>query len=168
MWLLFILVYSIVICFALGALSLAPWLPSSKHELDRALALLAVRKGDVLYDLGSGDGRIVFAASQLGADARGIELALPLVLVCWLRSRLRKSTARFYWGNFLKRDISDANAVYVFGRPSTNKHLLRKKLEASLRSGSRVVSYAFPIEGWDAEVVDKPSPKAMVLYLYRR
>jgi len=157
-----------LIPLAIAGISFAPWVPTWRADVDRALQLAALKPGEVFYDLGCGDGKAVFAAAKLGAHATGIEIAWPLYLFCQIKKLLFSSSARFKLGNLFHLDISDADVIYIFGMPKTIQQKLRDKLERELKPGTRVVSYAFPIHGWEAITKDKPTPKQMSLYLYRR
>lgn len=120
--------------------------------------------GDVVYDLGSGDGRIVIEAAKRGSQGVGIE-ADPL-RVLWSRMMLRLSgvshKTRIVWGNFFDSKLTDATVVTLFLMPHTNARL-GPKLKKELAPGSRVVSYVWKIEGWVPSVSDKE--KEMYLYV---
>ena len=127
----------------------APWVPASRAAVRRMLDLAEAGPGDVVYDLGCGDGRvIVTAARRYGARAVGIEVD-PLrylwcqLLITVLRCR-REVSVRF--GDFFTRDLSEADVVVCYLLPETNRRLL-EKLEAELAPGARVVANVFAIEG---------------------
>jgi len=117
----------------------------------------AVNATDVLYDLGSGDGRVVIAAARRGARAVGIEIDAQLVQ----DSRDRAFTAgvgertAFFWQDALKADLGAATVVTLYLFPEINAKLARKFL-AELRPGARVVSHRFPIADWAANRVLAP------------
>lgn len=158
----------VLLPLAVAGISFAPWVPTWTEDIRRALLLAKLQPGEVMMDLGSGDGKAVFlAAKEFGAKAIGIELAWPL----WLWSQLRRLWAagdtKFILGNLFKSDISQADVIYVFGMPNKMKDKLRKKLEHDLKPGARVVSYSFSIPGWQPVLRDKPAGKLSV-YLYQR
>ncbi len=142
----------------------AMYLPTPKNIVDKMLDLAEVGKNDVVYDLGSGDGRIVISAAEKGAQAVGVEA--DLIRTYWSRIRARRSAAgkrvRIIWGDFFKNSVADATVVTVYQGEGINKKL-RQKFEEELRPGSRVVSFSFKFEGW--EVAEK-HPDADI-YLYR-
>jgi ribosomal protein L11 methylase PrmA len=113
------------------------------------LDLATVTPADLLYDLGSGDGRIVIAAAKRGARAVGVELDGKLVQ----DSRDRAFTAgvadraRFVWNDVLKEEIRDATVVTLYLFPELNDKLAVKFL-AELRPGTRIVSHRFRIANW--------------------
>lgn len=137
------------------------------------LELAEVGPADILYDLGSGDGRIpILAAQEFGCRAVGIELDRDLfeysarrVLELKLQSRVS-----FVHGNFFEADLSAATIVVLYLLSAVNGHL-RARLASQLRAGSRVVAIDFDVPGWRAErtvSVVSDGNVEYVLYLYRR
>lgn len=105
---------------------------------------------DVVYDLGSGDGRIVVeAAKTYHARAVGVEADPLRVLFSRLAIALRhlNGQAKVVWGNFFHVDLSEATIVTLFLSQDTNRRLM-PKLMAELRPGTRVVSHVWTFEGW--------------------
>lgn len=155
---------------AIAGWSFAPWVPIWSKDLPRVFALARLKPGEIFYDLGCGNGKTVFyAAEQYAAKAIGIELSFPLWLTCRLRQIVRRTPrVTFKLGNLFRQDLSSVDVIYVFGMPEKLQHKLRAKLERELKPGSRVVSYTFPIAGWQSTKVDKPSPKDISIYLYQR
>jgi hypothetical protein len=156
----------LVASIALGAVSFAPWVPSRRRDVARVTSLAALRPGDVLYDLGCGDGRIVVAAARLGVRAVGIELAVPL----WAIAKLRvlaggKGNATVRFGDLFAARLDDATVVYCFGVPRTLAQKLRAKLLAELAPGTRIISYAFPIEGLSPTRINRRDGE-LPLFLY--
>jgi precorrin-6B methylase 2 len=144
----------------------APWLPTPKSSVRRMLEIAEVNSDDVLYDLGSGDGRIiVMAAEEFGAKSIGIE-ADPL-RVFWARRKIKKrglqDRTEVIRGNFFKTDLSDATVVTLYLGHKVNMKI-REKLAEDLKPGTRVVSYRFLVSGWTPVLTsDDPS-----VYLYVR
>jgi predicted RNA methylase len=109
------------------------------------LAMASVKPGDVVYDLGCGDGRVIVAAARRhGARAVGIEIdplryvwCQVLITVLGLRRRVR-----VVYGDFFSQDLGEADVVVCYLLQSTN-HKLQGKLVRELRPGARVVSNAF-------------------------
>ncbi|MBI4407823.1 MAG: class I SAM-dependent methyltransferase [Candidatus Kerfeldbacteria bacterium] len=166
-WVVFVVLLLVLIPIALAGISFAPWVPTWQSDIDRALRLAAVKPGETVYDLGCGNGKVVFAAAKLGAHAVGIEIAWPFYLWCQVSKLIRHaSLAHFKLGNLFKADLRTVDVVYVFGMPDNIKHKLAKKLLAELKPGSRVVSYAFHIPGLPNEYKDKPQGK-MSVFVYR-
>ncbi len=131
-------------------MSIAPFVQTPLEVAKKMLDLSQIKPGEILYDLGCGDGRlIILAAKDVGAKSTGIELREDLV------ERARTEIKRFnledkvkvIQGNFFDVNISDANVVTLYLTSSANERL-RPKLEAELKPGARVVSHDFKVPGW--------------------
>jgi len=165
-----ILLLSILATVAIAANSLAPWVPTKKKDLPRILRLSQPRKGQKFYDLGCGNGKVAFYAFRHSqADIIGIELALPFYLICKIRQLSnRGKRLKFIFGNLYRRDLSAADAVYIFAASSDKlSGKITNKLKRELKPGARVITYAFPIPGWKAETMDKPGETDIAIYLYK-
>ncbi|PIP34180.1 hypothetical protein COX69_00105 [Candidatus Falkowbacteria bacterium CG_4_10_14_0_2_um_filter_48_10] len=152
-----------------ATLSLAPWVPAKKKDLPRIKAALALRSGETVYDLGAGNGRVaIYLAGQTSARVVGVELALPLYLICrgrWFFSRPPRPT--FIFRDFFRLDLRAANAVYVFGLPEKLAGRFSRKLLSELKPSARVVSYVFPIAAWRPVRVDKETAADLPIYIYQ-
>lgn len=156
--------------FAIGGHSAAPWLPLWRRDVRRMLTLARIQPGELLVDLGAGDGRIVvMAAEEFGAKAIGYEIAyLPYFyarFIIVVRNLRGKATVQCK--NFFKVQLDQADIVCAFLTPD-GMAKLKPKLEKEIKPGARVVSYAFPIPGWEPVVRDKPTEKQTAIYLYQR
>jgi precorrin-6B methylase 2 len=142
----------------------APWARTSLEKVDRMLQLADVQPGETVVDLGAGDGRIVIrAARRFGARAIGVEVD-PLrwwIANLAIRALGLRGRARVVRGNMFAYDLGEADVVTLYLLQGTNQQL-RPHLEEGLRPGARVVSHAFPVEGWTPLVVDREQR----LYLY--
>lgn len=124
--------------------------PTRHSVADAMLQLAGVTAKDTVYDLGSGDGRIVILAAQkYGARGVGIEIDGKLVETARQIAREGGVADRvsFIEGDLFTADISAATVVTMYLSPSVNQRLA-PKLRAELRPGTRVVSHQFPIAGW--------------------
>jgi SAM-dependent methyltransferase len=155
---------------ALAAASLAPWVPTWKKDLPRIFKLANLNPGEIFYDLGCGNGKVVFyAAKNFPIKAIGIELAFPLYLTCKLRQLFNyKKNLKFWNKDIFKVDLSPADVIYIFGTPKPIQQRLKQKLEKELKPGARIISYAFPFNEWQPKIIDKPSDKDINIYLYQR
>jgi SAM-dependent methyltransferase len=126
----------------------------TRHNIAEAMLTLAgVSKDDVVYDLGSGDGRLPILAAQLhGARGVGIEIDPKLVAISQANARDAGVADRvtFIEGDLFTADISDATVVTLYLSLSVLRQL-EPKLRSELRSGTRIVSHQFWIPGWPAE-----------------
>jgi len=129
--------------------SLAPYVPSPHKIVERMLELADVKRTDTVYDLGSGDGRIIVtAAEKFGARAVGVEIDPELVQKseARLKELSLENRVKVIQGSFMEVDLSPASVVTLYLLTSVNK-MLRPNLE-NLKPGSRVVSHDFQIDGW--------------------
>jgi len=122
----------------------APYVPSTTTVSEIMIKLAHIKKGETVYDLGSGDGRLLFLASRLGATAVGLEINPYLVLLSNIKAFFspQRKTVRTYWKNFWRADFRKADVVFVYLLPWRMKQLETKLLE-EMKPGSRVVSNSF-------------------------
>jgi len=113
---LLILCVVVLVCFGLVVMFGAPYVPSLKPHVAAALDLLDLKKGDLLLELGAGDGRVMVAALERGQRVIGYEINPILALIAWLRVRRYGKRAKVVWGDaFRAQWPDDARAVYLFG-----------------------------------------------------
>lgn len=126
------------------------YLPTPQHAVQAMLRLAGVTAKDVVYDLGSGDGRIPIAAAQLhGARAVGIELDTRMLELsrCNARAAGVGALVEFRQQDLFKADLREATVITLFLFPELNMRL-RGKLLAELRPGTRIVSHRFGLGDW--------------------
>lgn len=133
-----------------------PYYPSPENVVDAMLQLAELRKDDVVYDLGSGDGRIVIAAAkQYGVKAVGIEIDPKLIKQSEENARKAgvAELVTFRRQDLFQADISEATVVTMYLLPAVNL-ALRPKLLKELKPGSRVIAHNYGIGRWgpDKEV----------------
>jgi SAM-dependent methyltransferase len=136
---------------------------------DAMLALARVTKSDVVYDLGSGDGRIVvLAAQKYGARAVGIEIDHRLVEISRTVAREGEVSDRatFVEGDLFTADISKATVVTMWLSTSVNLRL-EAKLKRELKPGTRIVSRQFPIGSWAPDQTTKVGDETLRLWTVR-
>jgi 16S rRNA G966 N2-methylase RsmD len=153
---------------------LAPYYPTPESIVQKMLRLGELKPGEKMFDLGSGDGRIVImAARKFKADATGIELDKDL----WRLSSGRikslgiERRARIVNGDIMKQDYSSADLLTVYLLPGSNGKL-RPLLEQQLKKGARIVSHDFEFADWTPEktehIEDDGEGRSHTLFLYRR
>jgi SAM-dependent methyltransferase len=123
--------------------------PTRHNIADAMLRLAGVTKNDVVYDLGSGDGRIpIIAAQKYGATAVGIELDPRLVEISWRIANEAEVASRvsFIVGDLFEADLSKATVLTMYLSPSIMK-MLEPRLRA-LKPGTRIVSHQFAMAHW--------------------
>ncbi|MFB6274211.1 MAG: cyclopropane-fatty-acyl-phospholipid synthase family protein [Salinibacter sp.] len=130
-----------------------PYVPTSTPVVNRMLKMANVDKNDVVYDLGSGDGRIVIqAAKQYGARGVGIEIDPDLVRKARRNAREAgvSDLVEFRKADLFKTDLSEATVVTMYLLPSVNLKV-RPKLFKELEPGTPVVSHDFDMGKWIPE-----------------
>jgi precorrin-6B methylase 2 len=142
----------------------APWLPTPKKKVREMLELADVTPEDIVYDLGSGDGRIVImAAKEFGASSVGIEI--DPIRFWWSQCRIKRNRvnhkAKVIKSNFLEINLEEATVITIYGGIKINEQI-KEKLESDLKSGTRIVSYFFKLEGW----IPVKTKKESSLFLY--
>jgi SAM-dependent methyltransferase len=142
-----LLIFGLALILANGLVLLrgAPYLPSLKPHIKTALNLLELKPGQIVYDLGCGDGRFLKAAASRGYKAIGYELNPFMFAYCWLTTR-RRQNIELHFGDFWQADISKADAVYVFLLDKYMKQL-DDKLKSSGKKGLKLASHTFKIPG---------------------
>jgi protein-L-isoaspartate O-methyltransferase len=153
---------------------LAPYYPTPETIVEKMLDFGQLKAGEKMFDLGSGDGRIVImAAERYHADATGIELDGDLYISS--EAKIHKlglqKTARIVHGDILKQNYSSANLITVYLLPESNIKA-RPLLEAQLKPGTRVVAHDFEIGGWKPvktmTIPDDGEGRSHTLFLYIR
>jgi len=136
-----------------------PFVPTPIEVVDKMLEMAEVQKDDVVYDLGSGDGRVVIrAAKKYGARGVGIEMDQTLL------DKARKSAeaegvshlVEFRAEDALKTDLSPATIVTLYMLPWFNQ-AMKPNFRKYLKPGSRIVAHDFGIEGWKPDKTEKLS-----------
>ena len=155
---------------------LAPFVATPTSVVRQMLILADLKPGEVLYDLGSGDGRaIIMAAKDFGATSVGVELRDDLAkraLDSIQELDLAEKT-RIIQKDIFAVNLSAANVVFLYLTTSANEKI-KPKLEAELESGTRVVSHDYEILGWKPLKVDTfcENPKlgypSHTIYVYKR
>jgi protein-L-isoaspartate O-methyltransferase len=153
---------------------LAPYYPTPETIVEKMLKLGELKAGERMFDLGSGDGRIVIMAAQkFRAISTGVEFDADL----WKQSTDRikslglEKRARIIQGDIMKQDYAPADLITVYLLPASNDKV-RPILEKQLKKGARIVAHDFEMSGWTAEkteqIDDDGEGRSHTLYLYRR
>ena len=144
-----------------------PYVPTKHEVVEGMLKLAEVKRTDKLYDLGSGDGRIVIAAAkQYGAIGVGVDISATLVEEAKANAEKEgvSKLATFKQGDIFDLDFSDATVVTLYLLPDINLKL-RPILWKQLKPGTRVVSHAFSMGDWKPEKTIEV--EGATLYLWR-
>jgi SAM-dependent methyltransferase len=154
-----------------GAPKLAPFQATPQEVVDRMLQLAEVTKDDVVYDLGSGDGRLVItAAKRFGA--RGVGIDIDPALIAQSRATAKKEgvdrLVEFREQDALTVDVSPATVVTLYLLSGANLKL-RPTLQKQLKPGSRIVSHQFGMGDWvptKTDMITDQRGTSRVLYLW--
>jgi predicted RNA methylase len=139
----------------------AVFVPLPTKTIRQMLRLARVKRSDVLYDLGAGDGRVVkIASEEFDCHAVGIERNR---ILCWLAKR-NAPKAKIICGNFFKQDISNATVVVMYLSAKLNEQL-KAKLKRELKKETRIVSASHVFKGW--KEVRKVKTGHFYSYLYK-
>ena len=154
---------------------LAPYYPTPETIVERMLQLGGLKAGEKMFDLGSGDGRIVIMAAQkFHADAVGVELDKDLCRQSL--DRIHKlgleKTAHIVNGDLLAQNYSSADLVTVYLLPDSINNKVQPLLDRQLKKGARVVAHDFEFKNWTPEKVenvpDDGEGRSHALFLYRK
>jgi protein-L-isoaspartate O-methyltransferase len=153
---------------------LAPYYPTPPVIVERMLQYGELKKGEKMFDLGSGDGRVVImAAKKFGADATGVEIddSLYKQSSAEIKRQGLENKARIIHGDVLKQNYATADLITVYLLPGSNEKI-RPLLEKQLKKGTRIVSHDFEIAGWTPEkkedIEDDGEGRSHTIFLYRR
>ncbi len=146
--------------------SFVSFVPTPPEHIDAFFELAPLSSSDVVYDLGSGDGRLLFAALDRGAGkAVGVELDLERVREAreMARSKGLEGRITFIEGDVMEVSLADASVVlcYLITEAST---ALKPKFESELKPGARVVMESFPVPGWKPVQTVQKGYKQFYLY----
>jgi len=152
---------------------LAPYIPTPQEVVDRMLELAEVTASDVVYDLGSGDGRIpITAAKKYGARGVGIDFDPQRIAESNANARREGVTDRveFILGDALQADVSEATVVTLYLLSSSNIKL-RPILTRQLSAGTRIVSHAFDMGDWLPDRIEifkdyRGNPRTLYLWQF--
>jgi ubiquinone/menaquinone biosynthesis C-methylase UbiE len=158
-----------------AAQKLAPYYPTPETIVEKMLELGGLKAGEKMFDLGSGDGRIVIMAAQkFHAEAIGVEIERDL----WKQSvdRIRKlgleKTAHIVNGDLLQQNYSSADLVTVYLMPESMDAKVQPLLDRQLKKGARVVAHDFEFRNWTPEkvesIADDGEGRSHNIYLYRK
>ncbi len=144
----------------------ALFLPLPMDTVKKIMSLANVRKGDVVYDLGCGDGRILIESARRGANVVGVENSRILAWLC--RRNVDKSgmekKIKIIRGNLFEQNLKNATVVVVYLSQKLNDKL-KPKLENKLKRGTRVVSADHEFVGW--KEIKKEKAGHFYLHLYK-
>lgn len=155
---------------------IAPFVPSPPVVVEYMLKLADLKAGEILFDMGCGDGRtVIMAAKSFGARGVGIELREDLAKKAMgtIHENSLEDRVTIVNGDMFNVNLTEADVVYLYLTTSANEKI-KPKLEKDLRKGARVVSHDYEIIGWRPEKVENfcENPQlgypSHTIYLYRK
>ena len=167
--------YTLILFFILGSLQLnaqnialdVPYVPTPQKVVDGMLELADVKKGNVVYDLGCGDGRIVItAAKEYGATGIGVDLNPVRIEEANANAKDAEveDKVTFHVGDLFNFDFSKADVLTLYLLPDVNMKL-RPKILSEMKPGSRIVSHAFDMGDWRPDREIKVDGKTVYLWI---
>ena len=170
--LFFILFFCFIIVIfgsaAWAGMKAAPWVPTRQKDIKRMLELAEIKSPDLVYDLGAGDGRLVLAvARNFPAKVVGFEFSVLPYLVARVKLLLAGfgTRTKILYRDFYHFNLSEADVILCFLTPKAMCRL-RPKFNRELKSGARIVTYAFKIKDWPNVKISKPTPKDTPIFLH--
>lgn len=140
------------------AMFMAPFVPTPQATTQKMLAELQIQPGEILYDLGCGDGRFIRLASrQYQAKAFGVELNPLIYLYAKIRS-FGYRNENFFCQDFMQINLSQADIIVCYLLPPTMQKL-ELKLNQELKQGAKIVSHGFQFKNWEPFKVITPIGK---------
>lgn len=142
-WIVLVLV-GVFFTFGFVILCGAPYLPTKKDQINEAIKLMNLRKGQTLLELGCGDGRLQRACAKKGIKSIGYELNPILVIIAKLNTYKYRNKATIIWGNYWRSEWPKAEAIYTF---LLDKYMpkLDQRIEDYKHKPVVLVSFAFEI-----------------------
>jgi SAM-dependent methyltransferase len=136
--------FAVVMLFGFVVFYGAPYLPTTRRQVEAALDLLDLKPGQTMLELGSGDGRVMLAAARRGWHVIGVELNPLLVVFSKLMTLRYRRHVRVVWGSFWRVRLPQADGIFVF---LLDKYMnkLDKKITQEFSNPVKLVSFAFRI-----------------------
>ncbi len=158
----------VIVTMLAHAIRYAPFVPTPYPIVKKMIEAARLMKNERVVDLGAGDGRITILAEKKGAHATGFELALIPFVLAKLNIFLQKSEAKIVKKNFFKTSLVGTDCVFCYLWPRLMNDL-KKKFEAELKEGARIISYSFPIKDWtptEKIPTQEGNEKSFLIYVY--
>lgn len=164
LFLILFLLFSILLLIS-GLIHLGygvPYVPTPQSTVDKMVKLADLKKGDKVFDLGCGDGRLIFTAEKITkTPGTGYELAPIIYIIAQIKRFTKNSKADIRMESLFKSDLSQADVLFCYLMPHMLKKLTKKILK-ECRPGTKIISHGFKIEG----LIPKKSFKHPTIHLY--
>jgi len=148
-------------------LSVAPWLPSKKREVNRMVGLIDLKPGMKVYDLGCGDGRLLISAYKKEPKIKivGVEMNYLMCLITKINFWLHNIKAKILVRDLFKVNLSDADVIFIYLLPKSYERL-KEKFAKELKQGTKIIVGIWPIDNWKEILCDKPTKNHLSIYVY--
>lgn len=166
----YIIGFLIILTFALGAASAAPWLPTKNKQRQALTEIIPLKKEDRVYDLGCGDGVVLFDLARKNKEIKaiGFEISLLPYFIAKIRKLFnfnKYKNVKIKFRNFFREDLRDADIVFIF-LLSKCYGKLEKKFETELKDDALVVVEAWPLPELEPYKKIKED-KLLSIYFYK-
>lgn len=159
----------LMLCTAIISMLIrVPYVPSKMNVVHKMIKIAHLKKNDVVYDLGCGDGRLLIEAAKAKTiQAKGYEAAPIPFLLAKIRNFLTRTRIKIYPQNFFNANLRDANVIFCYLGPETMANLY-KKLKKECRKGTKIISNTFSIHNAKPVKVWSKNQKQKLpnIYLY--
>lgn len=148
---------------------LVPYVPTSKRVVEKMVRVARLKPKETVFDIGCGDGRLLFAAEKkTNVKTVGFEIAPLVYFLALMRKFFAHSKAKILFKNFLKANLKRANVIFCYLIPGVMPELA-KKIKHECKKGTRVISNTFKIPGLKPHKTFSKDPlkKLPTIYVYR-
>ncbi len=134
----------------------APYVPTKNERIKKLLKIAGLKKDDIFWELGSGDGRVVLEAAKMGAISYGVEQSWIRVLYSrWKAKKPGIRNAYFIHGDIFKQNLSPADIIFIFLLPK-GVEKLEPVLKKKLKKNAKVITQTFHFKNW------QPNKKVLI------
>ena len=159
--------FTIFSWFTIKAAIGAPYVPTPMAAVKKMVKAAKIRKGDRIYDIGCGDGRVLYLAEKNGAQATGFEISPAIYLLALIKKILKGAKMKIRFSDFRNNNLGDADVIFCYLMPNMIKKNIQK-FQKELKPGTKIISYAFRIWDWkETEKIPKePEKNIAPIWIY--
>lgn len=135
----------LIVSFTMTLMGNAPYVSTTKRAVEKILKNSGIRKGDIVYDIGAGDGRLINSAEKLyGAKATGFEINPFIYFLARFKQIFFGWKGKMVLGNLFNQNLSNADFIICYMNPTLLKKF-QKKFVKKLKKGTKIISYTFQV-----------------------
>ncbi len=168
-FLILILIFALLLLMTavINIISGAPSVPSRRRTVDLMLKEANLKKGQTIYDLGCGDGRLLIRAEkQYKTKGIGYENAPITLILGFINKLIHRSKVKFRFSNFFKADLSKAKFIFLYLGPEAQKKL-SPKIKKECHKGTLIVCNTFHLPGFKEIKKIPKTKKTNTIYIYK-